>query len=123
MIHTSRRSFMSSTVAASAMTAFPFIRTAQGASANEKVNLACVGIGNQGGKDINDLYNTGLCNIVALCDTEIGDTSPKARVAANLKKFPKAAQFTDFRKMFDKMTRRSTLSSWERRIIRTFRFA
>jgi Oxidoreductase family, NAD-binding Rossmann fold len=103
MFQTSRRTFMSSTVAASAMSAFPFIRSAQGASANEKVNLACIGIGNQGGKDIGDLYETGLCNIVALCDTEINDPSPKSRVSANLKKFPNAPRFTDFRKMFDKM--------------------
>jgi len=103
MFPTSRRTFMSSTVAASALSAFPFVRSAQGFSAFSKVNLACVGIGNQGGKDIGDLYDTGLCNIVALCDTEIGDTSVKPRVGGILKKFPNAQRFTDFRKMFDKM--------------------
>jgi len=101
---TSRRSFLKSTAALSALSAFPFICVrAQGAAApSEKVNLACCGIGNQGGNDVNALYKTGLCNIVALCDTEIGDTSPKARVGGVLKKFPSAPRYTDFRKMFDK---------------------
>ena len=101
---TSRRSFLKHSAALSALAAFPFIRaSAQGAATpNEKVNLACCGIGNQGGSDVNSLYKTGLCNIVALCDTEIDDTAPKARVGGVLKKFPKAPRFTDFRKMLDK---------------------
>jgi hypothetical protein len=69
------------------------------AGANERVNLACCGIGNQGAADILALYNTGLCNIVALCDTEMG-----ARHTTNiLQRFPDAPRFQDFRKMFDKM--------------------
>ena len=100
----SRRTFLKASAAVGALTAFPFIRSsAYGAvSPNEKVNLACCGIGNQGKNDIDALYATGLCNIVALCDTEIGDTSSKSRVGSILKKFPKAPQYTDFRRMFDK---------------------
>ena len=104
-LQTSRRSFLKHSAALSALTAFPFIRaSAQTGSVtpNEKVNLACCGIGNQGGSDVNSLHKTGLCNIVALCDTEIGDTSPKSRVGGVLKKFPKAPRYTDFRKMLDK---------------------
>lgn len=67
---------------------------------NEKVNLACIGIGNRGGDIIKDLYNTGHCNIVALCDTEIG--APHTMDIIN--RFPDAPQFQDFRKMFDKMS-------------------
>ena len=99
MIHTSRRTFISSTAAASALTAFPFIRSAQGASANGKVNLACIGIGCRGAEDIESLDKTGLCNIVALCDTDMG----AKHTEKIMKKFPKAARFQDFRKMFDKM--------------------
>ncbi len=97
---TTRRSFLKRSAALSALTAFPLIRaSAQGAaSPNEKVNLACCGIGNQGGHDVNALFATGLCNIVALCDTEIGGK----RTQGVLKKFPSAPQFTDFRKMLDK---------------------
>ncbi len=66
---------------------------------NEKVNLACIGIGNRGAEVINALYATGLANIVALCDVDMG--APQTR--GILKKFPKAPRFQDFRKMFDKM--------------------
>lgn len=64
-----------------------------------KVRLACCGIGNQGGNDIKSFYATGLCEIVALCDTDMG----APHTLATLKKFPKVPQFQDFRKMLDKM--------------------
>lgn len=67
--------------------------------AGEKVNLACIGIGNRGGEIIMDLYNTGHCNIVALCDTDMGaDQTVKI-----INKFPDAPRYQDFRVMFDKM--------------------
>jgi hypothetical protein len=64
-----------------------------------KVNLACVGIGNRGAEIINELNRTGLANIVALCDVDMG----AKHTAGTLKKFPDAQRFQDFRKMFDKM--------------------
>jgi len=97
----SRRSFISRTVMAgggvilsnSLLGKIPF------ASANERVNLACIGIGNRGGEIIRDLYKTGLCNIVALCDVDMN----AAQTLGILKMFPDAPRFQDFRKMFDKM--------------------
>jgi len=68
-------------------------------AANEKVNLACCGIGAQGGTDIEALYKTGHCNIVALCDTDMEGPQTKEI----LKKFPDVPRFQDFRKMLDKM--------------------
>jgi len=67
--------------------------------ANRKVNLACVGIGNRGAEIINDFDRTGLANIVALCDVDMGAPHTQAMIA----KFPKAKLFKDFREMFDKM--------------------
>jgi predicted dehydrogenase len=64
---------------------------------NEKVNLACIGIGNRGGSIISELYDTGLCNIVALCDTDMG----AKHTVEIMEKFPEAPRFQDFRKMFD----------------------
>ena len=66
---------------------------------NEKVNLACIGIGNRGGDIIKELFNTGHCNIVALCDTDMG----ASHTLDVMNKFPNASRFQDFRKMFDKM--------------------
>jgi predicted dehydrogenase len=67
--------------------------------ANRKVNLACIGIGNRGAEIINEFDKTGLANIVALCDVDLG----AQHTQAILTKFPKAKQFKDFRTMFDKM--------------------
>jgi hypothetical protein len=92
----SRRTFLKTAATAGAFASFPWLRAA-GQAPSEKVNLACVGIGNQGGNDVNALVKSGLCNIVALCDTEIGGR----RTQGILKKFPDAPQYTDFRKMFD----------------------
>jgi predicted dehydrogenase len=66
---------------------------------SEKVNLACVGIGHRGADIIKDLYNTGLANVVALCDVDMGGK----HTLEILKKFPNVPRFKDFREMFDKM--------------------
>ena len=66
---------------------------------SDKVNLACCGIGNRGGELLNSLYKTGLVNIVALCDVDMG----APHTLENMKKFPNAKHFVDFREMFDKM--------------------
>ncbi len=64
-----------------------------------KVNLACVGIGNRGAQIIKDLHATGLANIVALCDVDMG----APHTAEILAMFPNVPRFQDFRRMFDKM--------------------
>lgn len=65
----------------------------------EKVNLACIGIGNRGADIIKALYKTGHCNIVALCDTDMGAN----HTLSIMNQFPDAKQFQDFRLMFDAM--------------------
>ena len=67
--------------------------------ANRKVNLACIGIGNRGAEIMNDFDKTGLANIVALCDVDLGAKHTQKMI----EKFPNAKKFTDFRVMFDKM--------------------
>lgn len=64
-----------------------------------KVNLACCGIGNRGADIVKALHATGLANIVALCDTDMG--APHTQ--AVLKLFPDVPRFQDFRQMFDKL--------------------
>src|SRR4051794_15560289 len=59
-----------------------------------KLNVASVGCGGQGGADLNAASATE--NIVALCDVD------EARAAANFTKFSKAAKYKDFRVMLDK---------------------
>ncbi len=96
----SRRSFLKQAMLLSAATALPTIITkASGRPApSDKVNLACIGIGNQGGADVMSFANTGLANFVAFCDVDMG--APQTLEV--LKKFPNVPRFQDFRKMFDK---------------------
>lgn len=68
-------------------------------AATDKVNLACIGVGNRAKDIIKDLYNTGHCNIVALCDTDMG----AKHTLEIMGKFPEVPQHHDFRKMFDEM--------------------
>ncbi|NWK55706.1 Gfo/Idh/MocA family oxidoreductase [Verrucomicrobiaceae bacterium N1E253] len=97
--HTSRRDFIRLAAGASAFSAFPYIAKAAKIKPNERINLACCGVGNRAGAIIDELMKTGMFNVVALCDTQIGDSHTQ-RI---LKKYPKVARFHDFRKMFDKM--------------------
>ncbi len=69
------------------------------AKPNERVNLACVGLGNRAADIIKELYKTGLCNIVALCDVDLGAKHTQEILGM----FPNAPKFKDFRVMFDKM--------------------
>ena len=92
-----RRSFLKRVLAAGAFTTIsPNLLLA---AAGDKVRLACIGIGNRGADDVKDLNATGLANIVALCDTDMG--APHTQ--QSLKMFPSVPRFQDFRKMFDKM--------------------
>jgi predicted dehydrogenase len=67
--------------------------------ANNKVNLACIGIGNRGAEIISAFAKTGEANIVALCDVDMGAEHTRKI----MEHFPGARQFQDFRKMFDAM--------------------
>ncbi len=93
-----RRSFLKGVLAAGAGAAFA-PRLLMAASSAGKVNLACCGIGNRGLDDVKALHATGLANIVALCDTDMG--APHTQ--AVLKMFPNVPRFQDFRQMFDKL--------------------
>lgn len=94
----SRRKFLQQALLASAAVSVPSILSAQRLGlAGEKVKLACVGIGNRGAEIIQELYKTGLAEIVALCDVDM----EAAHTQSILKQFPNVPRFKDFRKMFD----------------------
>jgi predicted dehydrogenase len=62
---------------------------------SEKLNVACVGLGWPGCKDVDALAPTE--NIVALCDVDTA-SAPEFR-----KKYEKARNFVDYRRMLDEM--------------------
>jgi predicted dehydrogenase len=84
--------------AAAVAAAFTFVpkRVLGGAgvdSANNKLNIAGIGVGGRGASDIEGVSSQ---NIVALCDTDL------RRAAGTIKKFPNAKIYRDFREMLDK---------------------
>jgi predicted dehydrogenase len=95
-----RRSFLKGILATGTVSIItPRLLFGADASPSGKVNLACCGIGNRGAEDVKALHDTGLANIVALCDTDMG--APHTQGV--LKMFPDVPRFQDFRQMFDKM--------------------
>ncbi len=91
----SRRDFLA---ASGAVTAFMFLpsrvlgRDGE-TSANNRLNIAGIGVGGQGGEDINEMQSE---NIVALCDVD------QVHAAHTFKKYPKAKVYKDYREMLDK---------------------
>jgi hypothetical protein len=92
----SRRQFLKQTVFASgALTTPSILKSWQ----QDKINIAYIGIGNRGWDVIQGLQKTGITNVVALCDVDMG--APHTQNA--LKLFPNVPRFQDFRQLFDKM--------------------
>ena len=91
----SRRTLLGTGLAATAFTVVP--RHVLGGVGNtppsEKLHIAGVGIGGQGGWDLNEVESE---NIVALCDVDWG------YAAHTFDKYPKAKRYKDFRVMFEK---------------------
>ena len=91
----SRRSFMGGAAAAAAFTIVPrhVLGGAGNTAPSEKLNIAGIGVAGRGAGDIGEVSGE---NIVALCDVDFG------HAAGTFKKYPKARQYRDFRKMLDK---------------------
>lgn len=88
------------TSGASARAAFPEIVPSGAVKGSaRKVNLALIGIANQGASDAKQFINSGLANIVAVCDVDLNSKGCQDII----KLVPKARQFRDFRVMFDQM--------------------
>ncbi|GDX41306.1 NADH-dependent dehydrogenase [Armatimonadota bacterium] len=67
-----------------------------GLAPNEKINVAGIGVGSQGGSDIDAVAAEGH-NIVALCDVDF------KYAAKAFEKYPQAKPFKDYRVMFEEM--------------------
>jgi hypothetical protein len=72
----SRRRFMQATAAAGAFGFWPIGARADDKkqSANDKLHVGVIGIAGQGAYDLNEVYNSGGAEIVALCDVIEGPT-------------------------------------------------
>ncbi|MBR7106207.1 MAG: Gfo/Idh/MocA family oxidoreductase, partial [Opitutales bacterium] len=65
--------------------------------ANEKMNVALIGVGGIGKLSIAKLRNAKRARFAAFCDVD------DVRAAPGYNEFPKVPRFTDFRRMLDKM--------------------
>lgn len=91
-----RRQFVKSSAAVAAFSIVPAHVLGQNGQTppSEKINVAGIGVGGQGGGDLGEIAGDKGVNIVALCDADTRSA------ATTFKKFPNAKQFRDFRKMF-----------------------
>ncbi len=94
-----RRQFLCATgagVAAFHLLPGSAVQGAERLAANDKLNVAGIGIGGQGGSDIDAVAGEGQ-NFVALCDVD------DKYAAKKFAQYPKARQFKDYRIMLDQM--------------------
>ena len=91
----SRREFVGAAAAVAAFTFVPkrVLGGAGGSSANNKLNIAGIGVGGRGAGDINGCSSE---NIVALCDVDLN------RASGTFKKYSQAKVYRDFRRMLEK---------------------
>ena len=92
MSRISRRQFVRSAATLGA-SAFFIPRLGGAESAHEKLNVAVIGVNNQGKYNLD---NVASQNIVALCDVD------EKLLAKAAEKFPHAKKFTDFRRLVDR---------------------
>ena len=98
MKSTTRRTFLKSTVAASAVGITPFNILKAGPSPNSKLNIACIGVGGQGSGNAD--YLTRNNNVIAMCDV---DEAWHGRAIKSKKSLHGIKLWTDYRVMMDKI--------------------
>jgi len=93
--HVTRRTFLRNAAwTGSGLVILSNSRLVRGTEANEKLNIAGIGVGGRGAADIHGVESE---NIVALCDVDGKHAAP------TFEKHPNARKYTDFRKMLDEM--------------------
>ena len=95
-----RRQFLSRTaLAAGAVTlSFPYVGQVLGA--NDRIRIACIGVGGKGDSDSSNAAECGG-QIVAICDVDHNNLEKKAKQFAE--QFPGLKQYRDYRKMLDEI--------------------
>jgi len=105
----SRRQFLGRTaLVAGASLSFPYVGNVLGA--NDRINIACIGVTGKGDSDSSDAARNGG-TIVAICDVD--ETHLETRLNKRVRgdadgmsfkdKFPHLKKYTDYRKMLDEM--------------------
>ncbi|GAB2779486.1 Gfo/Idh/MocA family oxidoreductase [Rhabdobacter roseus] len=96
----SRRNFIQAGAAAAVGSFFIVPRHVLGKgyrAPSDKLNIAGVGVAGKGSSDVNNAWNKGTENMVALCDVDWNYAK------GTFEKHPNAKKYKDFRRMFDEM--------------------
>ena len=91
---TSRRNFIKSSAAATGGYWLGTTAVTKAQSPNEKLNIACIGVGGRGGQNVRGVSGE---NIVAMCDVD------EERAGKRFQQFDSAGKFQDYRVMLDKL--------------------
>lgn len=102
-----RRDFLKTAgVAAAALAVEPYAfgkaaskKQAPAPAPSDKVDVALIGIGHRGAENARKIAKTGLANVIALCDVNMGAKHTQEVMGM----FPNAKRYQDFRKLFDEM--------------------
>lgn len=89
---TRRHLLKTSVLAASAVALNVRPRVGRADGPNEKLNIACIGVGGQGRSNVNGVASQNLLAFVDVDEERAGDS---------FKKFPNVPRYTDYRQMFD----------------------
>ncbi|HEY9508810.1 MAG TPA: Gfo/Idh/MocA family oxidoreductase, partial [Verrucomicrobiae bacterium] len=89
-----RRRFLKTTALAAGAATFGVPALLRGKNLNSKINIATIGAAGKGGSDTDRCSSE---NIVALCDVH------RSHCAGQLKKYPNAKFYYDYRKMLEEM--------------------
>ena len=92
----SRRQFVRRTSLAAGAVAFTFPYVGRVLGANDRINIACIGVGGKGDSDSSNAAKCGG-NIVAICDVDQHTLEKKGQ------QFAQAKRFQDYRKLLDQM--------------------
>ncbi|MBN2138943.1 MAG: Gfo/Idh/MocA family oxidoreductase [Sedimentisphaerales bacterium] len=93
-----RRDFLKNTAAGAGLVILGNSRNAFTYQANEKLNVALIGVAGRGNWFVSAIPNVGA-NVVAMCDVN------ERKAANSFKEIPQARKYFDFRRMLDEMDR------------------
>ncbi len=96
----SRRQFVHRTALAAGAATFAFPYVGRVLGANDRIAVACIGVGGKGDSDSSDAEACGG-QMIALCDVDAGNLAKKQKQFAG--KFPDIKLFKDYREMLEKV--------------------
>src|SRR5688572_15668030 len=101
-----RRTFLRRTTLAAGAASLPFPFVGRVLGANDRINVACIGVGGKGESDSSQAFTAGG-NIVAICDVASNTLESREKsfksMAEKASRTYDGKPFRDWRKMFDQL--------------------